>query len=159
MSYDLTRLRRKQLVRRLPRTNTYVLTSDGARFALFTPRSTTGSRSCCWSPTPRPPRLSCATRSGSSTSPWATTSAQPGYDGPPETLENPQTRNHQGSLRRFRAKSRNRGPSEAAMSNWFPGVLLHGPGISAHEAPSLRLLVEQPAGHHGHREWEVRPVL
>lgn len=35
MSYDLTRLRRKGLIQRLPGTNTYVLTSDGARFALF----------------------------------------------------------------------------------------------------------------------------
>jgi hypothetical protein len=35
MSYDLTRLRRKQLIRRLPRSNTYVLTPDGVRFALF----------------------------------------------------------------------------------------------------------------------------
>ena len=35
MSYDLTRLRRKGLIRRLPRTNTYALTSDGTRFALF----------------------------------------------------------------------------------------------------------------------------
>jgi hypothetical protein len=35
MSYDLTRLRRKGLIQRLPRSNTYVLTSDGVRFALF----------------------------------------------------------------------------------------------------------------------------
>jgi hypothetical protein len=35
MSSDLTRLGRKGLIRRLPRTNTYVLTSDGTRFALF----------------------------------------------------------------------------------------------------------------------------
>jgi hypothetical protein len=35
MSYDLTRLRRKQLICRLPHTNTYVLTSQGVRFALF----------------------------------------------------------------------------------------------------------------------------
>jgi hypothetical protein len=35
MSYDLTRLRRKGLIQRLPRTNTYVLTGDGVRFALF----------------------------------------------------------------------------------------------------------------------------
>jgi hypothetical protein len=35
MSYDLTRLRRKGLIRRLPRTNTYVLTSDGVGFAVF----------------------------------------------------------------------------------------------------------------------------
>jgi predicted MarR family transcription regulator len=35
MSYDLTRLRRKRLIQRLPRTNTYTLTSDGVRFALF----------------------------------------------------------------------------------------------------------------------------
>jgi predicted MarR family transcription regulator len=34
-SYDLTRLRRKGLIQRLPRSNTYVLTSDGVRFALF----------------------------------------------------------------------------------------------------------------------------
>jgi hypothetical protein len=35
MSYDLTRLRRKGLIRRRPRTNTYTLTSDGIRFAVF----------------------------------------------------------------------------------------------------------------------------
>ena len=35
MSYDLTRLRRKGLIQRLPRSNTYVLTSDGVRFAVF----------------------------------------------------------------------------------------------------------------------------
>ena len=35
MSYDLTRLRRKQLICRLPGSNTYVLTPDGVRFALF----------------------------------------------------------------------------------------------------------------------------
>jgi hypothetical protein len=35
MSYDLTRLRRKGLIQRLPHANTYVLTSDGVRFALF----------------------------------------------------------------------------------------------------------------------------
>jgi hypothetical protein len=35
MSYDLTRLRRKGLIRRLPRSNTYTLTSDGVRFAVF----------------------------------------------------------------------------------------------------------------------------
>jgi hypothetical protein len=35
MSYDLTRLRRKSLIQRLPRTNTYTLTPDGVRFALF----------------------------------------------------------------------------------------------------------------------------
>jgi hypothetical protein len=35
MRYDLTRLRRKGLIRRLPRSHTYVLTSDGVRFALF----------------------------------------------------------------------------------------------------------------------------
>jgi hypothetical protein len=35
MSYDLTRLRRKGLIRRLPGRNRYVLTPDGTRFALF----------------------------------------------------------------------------------------------------------------------------
>ena len=35
MSYDLTRLRRKGLICRLPGRNTYILTSDGVRFALF----------------------------------------------------------------------------------------------------------------------------
>jgi hypothetical protein len=35
MSYDLTRLRRKGLIQRLPGSNTYVLTADGVRFALF----------------------------------------------------------------------------------------------------------------------------
>jgi hypothetical protein len=35
MSYDLGRLRRKELIERVPHTNTYVLTPDGTRFALF----------------------------------------------------------------------------------------------------------------------------
>jgi hypothetical protein len=35
MSYDLRRLRRKHLIARLPGTNTWTLTPDGARFALF----------------------------------------------------------------------------------------------------------------------------
>jgi hypothetical protein len=35
MSYDLTRLRRKGLIQRLPGRNRYVLTPDGTRFALF----------------------------------------------------------------------------------------------------------------------------
>ena len=35
MSYDLTRLRRKGLIQRLPGSNTYTLTSGGIRFALF----------------------------------------------------------------------------------------------------------------------------
>jgi hypothetical protein len=35
MTYDLRRLRRKGLIRRLPRSNTYVLTADGTRVAVF----------------------------------------------------------------------------------------------------------------------------
>jgi hypothetical protein len=35
MSYDLARLRRKGLIERLPHTNTYVLTDDGQRVAMF----------------------------------------------------------------------------------------------------------------------------
>ncbi|MDQ6796723.1 MAG: hypothetical protein M3011_01645, partial [Actinomycetota bacterium] len=35
MTYDLRRLRLKGLVRRLPHSNTYVLTADGARVAIF----------------------------------------------------------------------------------------------------------------------------
>ena len=35
MSYDLTRLRRKGLICRLPGRNTYVLTPEGRRFAVF----------------------------------------------------------------------------------------------------------------------------
>jgi hypothetical protein len=35
MSYDLRRLRMKGLIRRLPRSNTYVLTPDGQRVAIF----------------------------------------------------------------------------------------------------------------------------
>jgi hypothetical protein len=35
MTYDLRRLRRKGLLQRVPRTNTYVLTSDGIRVAVF----------------------------------------------------------------------------------------------------------------------------
>jgi hypothetical protein len=35
MTYDLTRLRLKSLVTRLPRTNTYILSPDGLKFAVF----------------------------------------------------------------------------------------------------------------------------
>lgn len=35
MSYDLARLRRNQIIERLPHTNTYVLTADGQRVAIF----------------------------------------------------------------------------------------------------------------------------
>jgi predicted MarR family transcription regulator len=35
MSYDLRRLRMKGLITRLPRSNTYVLTPDGQRLAIF----------------------------------------------------------------------------------------------------------------------------
>ena len=35
MSYDLRRLRMKGLIRRLPHSNTYVLTGDGQRVAIF----------------------------------------------------------------------------------------------------------------------------
>ena len=35
MTYDLRRLRRKGLIRRLARSNTYVLTADGIRVAVF----------------------------------------------------------------------------------------------------------------------------
>ena len=44
MSYDLRRLRLKGLITRLPRSNTYVLTPDGQRVAIFSQSSTTG---CC----------------------------------------------------------------------------------------------------------------
>lgn len=35
MSYDLSRLTRKNLIQRIPKTNTYTVTSDGLRIALF----------------------------------------------------------------------------------------------------------------------------
>jgi hypothetical protein len=35
MSYDLARLRRNELIQRLPHTNTYVLTDEGLRVAIF----------------------------------------------------------------------------------------------------------------------------
>jgi len=35
MSYDLGRLRRNGLIERLPRSNTYVLTEEGQRVAIF----------------------------------------------------------------------------------------------------------------------------
>ena len=35
MSYDLARLRRNRIIQRLPNTNTYVLTADGQRVAIF----------------------------------------------------------------------------------------------------------------------------
>jgi hypothetical protein len=109
MSYDLTRLRRKGLIRRLPGTNTYVLTADGSASRCFTSRSTTDSWSRCWPLTARQRHRSCARRLGSSTAPSPTTSVRHAWK-LPETLEKSQTSSPQGALRRCRACARHRWP-------------------------------------------------
>ena len=43
MTYDLRRLRRKGLIRRVARSQRYELTPDGRRLAVFSPRPTPGS--------------------------------------------------------------------------------------------------------------------
>ena len=64
MSYDLRRLRIKGLITRLPHSNTYVLTPDGQRAAIFYTKVTTGSCGHSPRPTTRLPRCPCATCSG-----------------------------------------------------------------------------------------------
>ena len=56
-SYDLRRLRLKGLIVRLEHSNTYVLTPDGVRVAVSTPRSTTGCYARCSQPTDHPAPL------------------------------------------------------------------------------------------------------
>jgi hypothetical protein len=57
MSYDLRRLRLHGLIRRLPHSNTYVLTLEGIRIAVFYTKLQTGSCDRSYKPTdhPRPP--------------------------------------------------------------------------------------------------------
>ena len=121
MSYDLTRLRRKGLIQRLPRTNTDVLTSDGTRFALVSTKVHDRLLVPLLAANAPPASPSSATRFRSSTTPGATRSRQPDHDRPPETLDNPQTRNPQGTLRRFRDGARNR---------WPPGQRWCGPSVA-----------------------------
>ena len=52
--YDLRRLKLEALIIQLPHSNTYILTHDGQRFAIFTPNSTTGSSGHCSPPTSHP---------------------------------------------------------------------------------------------------------
>src|SRR6266511_708884 len=96
MSYDLTRLRRKGLIQRLPRTNTYTLTPDGVRFALFYSkvhdRLLVPLLAANTPPAPQPLREALRVIDR-----WTTTSARRASR-LPETVENPQSRNHQGSL-------------------------------------------------------------
>ena len=55
MTYDLRRLRRKGLIQRVPRSNTYALTYDGVRVAIFYTRSTSAYCAHC-SPLIIPPQ-------------------------------------------------------------------------------------------------------
>ena len=56
MSYGLARLRRNGSLARLPHSNNYVLTEEGQRVAISTPRCMTDSSGRCSRRTPHQPR-------------------------------------------------------------------------------------------------------
>ena len=62
MSYDLRRLRLHGLIQRLPHSNTYALTGEGIRVAVFYTKLQNGFCDRCWKPTSRPPRSRSAAR-------------------------------------------------------------------------------------------------
>jgi hypothetical protein len=97
LSDDLTRLRRKGLIGRLPGRNTYVLTLTASGSRCFTPSCTTASWAHSWPQIVHPRHQPYATPWRSSTTPSATTSAKP-TSRSPENLEKPQNRNPQGTL-------------------------------------------------------------
>jgi hypothetical protein len=84
MSYDLGRLRLNELIERLGATNTYLLTPDGQRVALFYTKIHTGCCARFSQRTPRPHRPSYATPSPPSTGTSAPTSTMPASAAPPE---------------------------------------------------------------------------
>lgn len=69
MSYDLRRLRLHGLIQRLPRSNTYHLTSEGIRVAVFYTKLQTASGVHFWTPTSRPPASKSAAPSPRSNTP------------------------------------------------------------------------------------------
>ena len=77
MSYDLRRLRMKGLITRLPRSNTYVLTPDGQRIAIFYTKLHNRLLRPLAAADDPPPRYPCAKPSGRSTVTSPTTSPSP----------------------------------------------------------------------------------
>jgi len=84
MTYDLRRLRLKGLITRLPHSNTYVLTGDGQRVAIFYTKSTTGCSGRCSPPTNDQHRNPCDRPCASSTPTSPPTSTPPAP--PPDTI-------------------------------------------------------------------------
>ena len=80
--YDLRRLRLKGLIVRLEHSNTYVLTEDGQRFAVFNTKIHNRLLRPCWLRTNRRHRYRFGRRSKSLTTRSPTTSTKPGS--PPE---------------------------------------------------------------------------
>jgi hypothetical protein len=86
MTYDLRRLRRHGLIRRIPRTNRYVLTPTACGSRSSTPRSITGCCARCWPPTSPKPHPTFAMPCASSTATSRTTPPTPGSAAPHENL-------------------------------------------------------------------------
>jgi hypothetical protein len=100
MTYDLRRLRLKGLIRRIERTNRYVLTPDGVRMAVFYTKLHNRLLGPYWPPTGHQPHPSFATPCASSTAGSRTTSSTPAWPSPHETCLNLQDPSHQGNLGR-----------------------------------------------------------
>jgi hypothetical protein len=97
MTYDLRRLRLKGLIRRIERTNRYVLTPEGIRVAVFSTKLYNRLLGPLLAADRPPAHLTFATPSTSSTAGSTTTSNTPTWASPHETCRNPQDLSHQGN--------------------------------------------------------------
>ena len=99
MSYDLRRLRLHGLIERIPRTNTYTLTPDGIRVAVFyTKVHDRLLRPLLDAPTNHPHPSSSDAPSPPSTTSSTTTSPTPASEPPPETCHKIQKPGDQEAL-------------------------------------------------------------
>src|SRR4051812_37125558 len=95
-SYDLTRLRRNDIIRRRPHTNTYDLTAAGLRFAIFYTKVHNRVSGHCSPPTNPKRRPNYATRCTRSTDTSPSNSPTPGYQPQPDSVFNRQSSRPQG---------------------------------------------------------------
>jgi hypothetical protein len=129
MSYDLTRLRRKGLIQRLPGTNTYVLTTDGVRFALFSTKVHDRLLVPLLTADTHLPHRTCARRLGSSTARSPITSARPGCRLPEDLGETPKSQPPRSATPLPRRRSEPVAPDGAVRQS--------AANMSSHKPPAL----------------------
>ena len=117
MTYDLRRLRLHGMIERLPRTNTYVVTTEGSERPCSSPRSTTACCGrCSVPPTFQLHHPSSVSPSLSSTTPRQNTSSPPGLGSPRESLPPGPVRPLRSSRRSCRDGLRRRRGASSARS-------------------------------------------